>query len=114
MRLPSVNTIESNLRTDRNTARSIRKALEECRQSEEGYFFDRVRKALETADSLIGGHGVEYIRSSEDTMHSVEGIEYVNMGDTYRTTVLFDWARGTFDICPWGNIVESAPESRYV
>lgn len=113
MRLPSIDTIESRLRTDRNTARSIRKALEECRDVR-GNFSDRVLKALKTADSLIGGHGVEYIRSSEDTMHSVEGIEYVNMGDTYRTTVLFDWARGTFDICPWGNIVESAPESRYV
>jgi hypothetical protein len=113
MRLPSIKTIESRLKVSHPIASAIRVAMETCRDSREDSFYDRVQTALQTADTLIGGHGVEYIRHSEDTMREVQGIDYVNMGDPYICTLLFDNMRGTFDVCPWGNIIECAPEGSY-
>ena len=64
---------------------------------------------LEEADRLLNGHGVEYIQSQADTMRSQDGLSYVNMGDTYDTTLLYDHKTGRFSVGSWGDIVERQP-----
>lgn len=65
-----------------------------------------VENILKVADDLLDGHGVEYIESLTDTMRSREGLSYVNMGDTYDTTLIYDHGKGRFVVSSWGDIVE--------
>ena len=51
-------------------------------------------------------HGVEIIRSADDTMHSFEGISYLNSGDTYGATLMYDHGRDKWILGCWGDIVE--------
>lgn len=55
------------------------------------------------------GHGVEYIRHKNDgyRIGDMRGLEYINHGDPYVTTIIFDCDRGTWRLCCWGGIVES-------
>jgi hypothetical protein len=64
---------------------------------------------LEEADRLLNGNGVEYIQSHADTMRSQDGLSYVNKGDTYDTTLLYDHKTGRFSVGSWGDIVERQP-----
>ena len=105
MRLPSVRTIEAGLGVPRATAKLIRHRLEECRQ----VFPCRVAPTLQAIDHLIDRHGVEYLPSRQDTFHVALGIDYVNQGDPYRATVIFDLARESFLIGCWGDLVERFP-----
>lgn len=60
------------------------------------------RNALAVIDHVLRGCGVEWIEPGNN-MRS-PGIDYVNMGDTYATTVML--IRGRFRIGCWGDIVE--------
>ena len=51
---------------------------------------------------IIGGFGVEHIPAGRNSKSP--SITYVNMGDTYKTTLL--WVNGKFRIGDWGSIVE--------
>lgn len=66
--------------------------------------------AMSIADDLLGGYGVEYIPSRQDTYREALGLEYVNMGDTYTPTVVYDHAFGLFRLCRWGDVVEKYPD----
>jgi hypothetical protein len=66
-----------------------------------------VEDALAFADKAMNGFGVEYIASSEDTMRTPDGLDYVNMGDTYDTTLVYDHGKGKYVITSWGDIVEA-------
>ena len=68
---------------------------------------------LERANALVDGYGVEYIAHRDDTFRQRHGLEYVNVGDTYSTTFVWDHHRERLLITSWGDIVERAPESRY-
>ena len=57
---------------------------------------------LEAISGVMDGCGYEYIKHGHNAKSPA--IHYVNMGDTYSTTVLF--VRGNFQIGCWGNIVE--------
>lgn len=108
MRLPTTETIKAGLNVDTPIAARIHAALRVCKSSA----LDppnAIRAALNKVDAILGGHGVEYIQSAQDTMYSAQGIEYVNMGDTYAATILFDHARDSFLVDSWGNIVEQFP-----
>lgn len=104
MNLPSIQTLSAITKSPK----TLRKALEAFRDDKE-----TLRATMERADELIGGHGVEYIRHKKDTMRTVYGLDYVNMGDAYTTTLLFDHATESFKVGPWGNIVETAPDGTY-
>jgi hypothetical protein len=43
-------------------------------------------------------------------MRSQDGLSYVNMGDTYDTTLLYDHKTGRFSVGSWGDIVEKQPD----
>jgi hypothetical protein len=107
MRLPSVKTIEKILRCDNFAAKAIRGAMESFRDNGENS--RDLRRSLQVIDSIIDGHGVEFLRSNQDTIHAFHGLEYVNMGDPYRATVLFDHASQSFSVGCWGDVVERNP-----
>lgn len=65
------------------------------------------REMLEQADKILDGHGVEYIGSSDDDMHSAHGAYYVNMGDTYTPTLLLDLDKARVYATDWGSWVEA-------
>lgn len=70
---------------------------------------DAVDEAMETANKLLDGHGVEGIQGEgayvdkywRDTI-----LLYVNLGDTYDTTICYDTEAEAFFIGSWGDFYE--------
>lgn len=60
---------------------------------------------LNRANELLNGYGREYLTPTD----RYEGVEFVNMGDTYATTLMFDHAKDGFTIGNWGDLVERQP-----
>jgi len=58
---------------------------------------------LETASNILKGYGVEYLRSENGRARAY----YVNMGDTYETTLVLDIPRERIWITSWGDWVEA-------
>lgn len=100
--LPSIRTIETRLSVTRETAKSIRRAMESTDSR-------RVYHVMQEIDSLLGTHGIEYLTDSRDGMHQTFGIDYCNTGDTYGMTVMLDWSRCQWLIGSWGDLVEQTP-----
>lgn len=72
---------------------------------------DELRSTLAMGDSRRTkglAHGVEVLRSTLDTMHDFNGLTYVNLGDTYDTTLIYCSLTQRFKVCAWGYIVERA------
>lgn len=65
---------------------------------------------LEALNQILEGYGVEYIEHKEDSFPDVYGISYINLGDTYINTVLFDRASNKWRYCSWGDIVETSED----
>lgn len=65
------------------------------------------RTLLEYANTILDGHGVEYIRSDRDDQWDAHGAYYVNMGDTYVPTILLDLDRDRVWATSWGDWVEA-------
>jgi 2',3'-cyclic-nucleotide 2'-phosphodiesterase (5'-nucleotidase family) len=59
-------------------------------------------KTMDHIDAVLNGHGVEFIGEGHDD--ESPAITYVNMGDSYDTTVM--WVDGEFRVGSWGDIVE--------
>lgn len=62
---------------------------------------DRLYKILYAIDELLEGHGVECVRKDGEV-----ALEYINMGDTYIPTIVFNHKTWTFRCCSLGDIVE--------
>jgi len=97
---PSLKTLDDRLNLGGEEGKSLK------------YFMQAGQRkaALDYADELLGGNGIEYIASEQDTMRSRQGIEYVNMGDTYDTTLIYDHKTGRFYVGAWGDWVERYPK----
>jgi hypothetical protein len=66
---------------------------------------------LEACNEILSGYGVEAIRGGYwDSYHGDVVFTYVNMGDPYIQTVVFDCHKGTFHLTSWGDMVEHAPK----
>jgi hypothetical protein len=64
--------------------------------------------ALEAANELLGGHGIESIQGSQVGRYYYDiNALYVNMGDTYDFTILYDTLKEKFLVVTWGDWVES-------
>ncbi len=59
--------------------------------------------ALHKADSAIAGYGACTIRHPELGLLAL----YVNTGDTYSATILWDSTRGAWRITTWGDWIET-------
>lgn len=74
----------------------------------------KVEEALEEVNKLIGGHGVEAIRDQNayDNYYGDVIATYVNMGDTYDATLLYDVRNNEFHITSWGDWYEQYEQQR--
>lgn len=101
MRLPSVNTLLK-IADCTEDARKIRKILEK--------YHNRPHTMLSEVNNLIGAHGVEYIEPAEPSQYEDTGVYYINMGDTYITTLCYDSEKNRIIVSSWGDIVEKNPK----
>ena len=99
MQIPSQKTLEK-LTTPEKAAK-IREILGNYRQLFP-YSAPAPRNTFKIISEILGGYGYEYIFHGKNKKSPA--IHYVNMGDTYETTVLF--VNGRFRVGCWGDIVE--------
>lgn len=59
---------------------------------------------LHAINEIIGGHGTEAVFQSSDDMEPL--FAYVNMGDTYIMTVLYDYHAGEYVCADYGSQIE--------
>ena len=62
-----------------------------------------VTRTLARADTMLNGCGREELPSPSGR------VIYINRGDTYDTTLMFDWAKDKFIVGSWGDLVEAQP-----
>ena len=106
---PSVKTLEKKLNVNTGTAESIRGLIRAC------WTYDEIDLSLKLIDEIIGGCGIEPIRSEYADFDDYYGDTialYVNMGDTYDTTIVYDTINGKWFCCSWGDFYEQTPEYR--
>jgi|TARA_Y100000034_G_scaffold133551_1_gene199319 hypothetical protein len=73
--------------------------------------YSRAEKVLFICNILLDGHGVESVEGNYlDGYYQTIQLEYVNMGDTYSTTIIHDNLKEKFVLTSWGNIVENEEE----
>jgi len=68
-----------------------------------------VDDALDKLNKEIKGHGIEPVRGREWVSHYYQDINllYVNKGDTYEPTVIYDTLKQTWCVgTSWGDLVE--------
>jgi hypothetical protein len=98
---------------DKETAKKIRRYLENATDKMRWRISaDRVYQTLCFASEALGAFGVEPINGAGHYSDSwLDGsrpiAEYVNMGDTYDTALLFDYTAGRFVVTSWGDWVEA-------
>jgi hypothetical protein len=63
---------------------------------------------LEAINEILEGFGVEYIESVDDSCHKAQGLSYINLGDTYTFTVVFDHATNIWHYNDYGTLVEES------
>jgi len=56
-------------------------------------------------NEILEGYGTEAIFGDSDAMQPAAA--YINMGDTYTATLLYDYTRGRWLVTSWGDWVES-------
>lgn len=117
MRLPSIKTLESAfpgkgkyLRTLLESARAVREhPAAIARRGECLHPPSLLDQRLHALNAAAETFGVEYIAHRDDTYHDTYGLEYLNTGDTYTPTLIFDHARHSWRVCSWGDVVEARP-----
>ncbi len=96
--VPSIKTIASAFpKIGPEEVKVIREALIDATDNDR-----MVHQSLRTVDTLIDGHGIESFASTDG-----DRVYYVNMGDPYVPTALFDERTGLTKVCGWGDYVES-------
>ena len=68
---------------------------------------------MEAANEIIGGYGVEAISGRwNDHYHQELQLSYVNLGDTYTTTLVCDLENMRFQVTSWGDWFETHERER--
>lgn len=67
----------------------------------------RIELKLCAINHILEGYGIEYVETVDDTFNEPQGLSYVNLGDTYINTVIFDHSCNKFKYCSYGDIIES-------
>jgi hypothetical protein len=69
-----------------------------------------VERTLAACDVALSGHGVESISGRAWRRFWMDAcLVYVNLGDTYTRTIVYDTAKDSFQVCAWGDVVERYP-----
>jgi hypothetical protein len=87
---------------DPTTVKSVQNWISQCYNMPY-----KVELKLCAINDILEGFGVEYISSVNDDYSEVYGLDYVNLGDTYTPTVIFDHNSRKWRFTSWGDIVES-------
>jgi hypothetical protein len=108
------NTVPANSKAWRNLIakckRHAEKTVEAGRSNYNAHYIDAV---LDKCSDLIGGYGVEAINGRYcDGFYQTVQLLYVNMGDTYDTTLCFDTEREKLFVGCWGDWVEKYSDER--
>ena len=61
---------------------------------------------LVALNELLGGCGIEYVPNYDEGFPDIGGIDYVNMGDSYIMTIIYDHEREEFIISSYGDYLE--------
>ena len=98
--------IESNVEvgTAAIIARPIWRAMKKACANE---FEASAEDALQLTDDLLHGHGVERVALRTQRGPHVLTFDYVNFGDTYVATLLYDYNAHRFRVTSWGDLVET-------
>lgn len=120
--IPSKKTIKEQLNLSDQVANVVRGLMD---FSLDPYIFKCVRKmqqsahnphrkvdlVMEALDEVLEGHGVEAIRGEYvDSYHGDIQAVYVNMGESYQCTVIYDCRDSCFRVTSWGDFVERNPK----
>jgi hypothetical protein len=71
---------------------------------------DHVDNQLDRINTLLHGYGVEVIRGKHvNNYYGNVNLLYVNMGDTYTTTIIYDTKTDRWICSDWGTLVECSP-----
>ena len=102
MRLPSLKTITKFF------PYLIGEDVKEVRRILENYCH-RPIVCLKKLNPVLDGCVIEYIEDVEDDQHDCHGLEYINMGDTYVSTFIYDRRTGRLFISCLSDVVEKNP-----
>jgi hypothetical protein len=105
-RSPTIERITKYLRISRTEAKIIKKLAQDS----------GAERALNYANKVMGGSGVEAIQDESIwTSHYWQntGLLYVNMGDTYDTTLCYDTETEIMFIGSWGDWAEKKLRSAW-
>lgn len=83
--------------------------LELIRIAESSGEHDDADRALDRTDTLIDGHGVEALHESDAWVDRYYGdiiALHVNVGESYKPTLVFDTENGTFSVEGWADFYE--------
>jgi hypothetical protein len=69
-------------------------------------YMDRPRRILSIANKYSDRFGVECILRKDDVF-CLNVVEYVNMGETYQDTLLYDYKTNRFYVTSWEDFVET-------
>ena len=67
-------------------------------------------RRMTALNEILEGYGIEAVWNEGEGPNdciSDPRAEYINMGDTYTTTILFDFQKGKYFLTTWGDFVES-------
>lgn len=74
---------------------------------------EAVDGALDYANQKLGADGVESIRDDGwDRFYCDIGLLYVNRGDPYEDTLMYDTRTERFDVGGWGDYIDSSSARR--
>lgn len=74
--------------------------------------YSTVEDVLRNVNAIIGAHGVEALSAPHDDGTPNPIAYYVNTGDTYSATLLWDVRKKRFELTTWGDWYERSPEYR--
>ncbi len=113
--VPSINTIQQGLQVTREQARTVRGILDgsisPALVSDQVVSLyrqtygqpDTYLVKLTAINEIIGGYGVEHAPAGRNAKSPA--FDYVNMGDTYTTTII-RFGANRYRVIDWGTIVE--------
>ena len=105
-------TLAPDTATDRKLASALWKAIEAACQDGR---WKSIERAMRLANDTLRGHGVETVNIetasgpgvSDGVFPSELSLDYVNFGDTYSNTLIFDYYLHRFRVTSWGDVVEA-------